>query len=53
VGEREYAAYVSSNRPCEIGMSRAIGRTYRHVLELLEEVTRPTEAVAPHPGSGR
>lgn len=33
--------HASSNRPCEIGMSRATGRRYRHVLELLEERTRP------------
>ncbi len=38
---REFDAYVSSNRTCEMGMSRATGRTYRHVLELLEELTRP------------
>ena len=33
-------AYVSSNRTCEIGMTRATGRSYRHVLEVLEEATR-------------
>lgn len=40
---RDLAAEVhaSSNRPCEIGLSRASGREYRHVLELLEEATRP------------
>jgi D-lactate dehydrogenase len=26
---------------CELGMTRATGEPYRHVLELLEEVTRP------------
>ncbi len=36
---REYAAYVSGNRTCELGMSRATGRPYRHVLEVLEEAT--------------
>ncbi len=35
------SAHASCNRTCEIGMSRATGRGYRHVLELLEEVTRP------------
>ncbi|ROR91207.1 D-lactate dehydrogenase [Nocardioides aurantiacus] len=35
------AAYVSGNRTCEIGMSRATGATYRHVVEVLEEATRP------------
>lgn len=36
----EGAAYVSGNRTCEIGMSRATGASYRHVLEVLEEATR-------------
>jgi D-lactate dehydrogenase len=40
LGETQYDAYVSSNRTCEIGMTRATGRPYRHVLELLEERTR-------------
>jgi D-lactate dehydrogenase len=31
--------YVSSNRTCEIGMTRATGLPYRHVLELLDEAT--------------
>lgn len=35
-----FDAYVSANRTCEIGMSRATGVPYRHVIELLEEVTR-------------
>lgn len=35
-----FDAYVSANRTCEIGMSRATGMPYRHVVELLEEVTR-------------
>ena len=32
-------AYVSANRTCEIGMHRATGQPYRHVLELLDEAT--------------
>ncbi|GAB1818633.1 FAD-binding and (Fe-S)-binding domain-containing protein [Herbidospora sp. RD11066] len=32
--------YVSTNRTCEIGMSRATGRNYVHVVELLESCTR-------------
>ncbi len=40
VAARTFAAYASTNRTCEIGMSRATGRTYRHILELLEEATR-------------
>ena len=33
-------AYVASNRTCELGMTRATGQEYRHVLEVLEEMTR-------------
>jgi D-lactate dehydrogenase len=35
------AAYVSVNRSCELGLTRATGQPYVHVLELLERVTRP------------
>ena len=38
---RRFAAYASLNRTCELGMSRATGEDYRHILELLEEATRP------------
>jgi len=34
-------AHASCNRTCELGMTRATGKPYRHVLELLEELTRP------------
>jgi D-lactate dehydrogenase len=34
-------AHASCNRTCELGMTRATGEPYRHILELLEEVTRP------------
>lgn len=37
---KQHDAYVSSNRTCEVGMTRATGREYRHVLEVLEESTR-------------
>ncbi|GAA1528655.1 D-lactate dehydrogenase [Microbacterium ginsengiterrae] len=36
-----FDAFVSANRTCEIGMTRATGRPYRHVIEVLEELTRP------------
>jgi D-lactate dehydrogenase len=39
-------AYASLNRTCELGLTRATGHPYRHVLECLEEVTRP--APRPH-----
>jgi D-lactate dehydrogenase len=32
--------YVSANRTCEIGMTRATGKPYRHILEVLELATR-------------
>jgi D-lactate dehydrogenase len=34
-------AHASCNRTCELAMTRATGKAYRHVLELLEERTRP------------
>lgn len=37
---RRYDAYASVNRTCEIALSRATGRPYRHLLEILEQVTR-------------
>ncbi|KRE91853.1 FAD-binding and (Fe-S)-binding domain-containing protein [Arthrobacter sp. Soil764] len=40
VGQLDASAHASCNRTCELGMTRATGQEYRHVLELLEEVTR-------------
>ncbi|VXB81453.1 Predicted D-lactate dehydrogenase, Fe-S protein, FAD/FMN-containing [Arthrobacter sp. 9AX] len=40
VRELGASAHASCNRTCELGMTRATGQDYRHVLELLEEVTR-------------
>ena len=40
VADLDAAAHASCNRTCELGMTRATGSQYRHVLELLEEVTR-------------
>ena len=37
----QHDAYVSSNRTCEIGLSRESGNAYRSVVHLLEEATRP------------
>lgn len=34
--------HASLNRTCEIGMTRATGRPYHHILEYLEQVTRHT-----------
>ncbi|MFF1465259.1 FAD-binding and (Fe-S)-binding domain-containing protein [Streptomyces sp. NPDC058330] len=41
VAAREYGAYLSANRMCEIGMDRATGHRYRSVLIELERATRP------------
>ena len=38
---QKFSAYASSNRPCEIGMSQATGQAYIHLLEILEQVSRP------------
>lgn len=38
---REFDAYASVNRTCELGMTRATGRPYRHILEIVAESTRP------------
>jgi D-lactate dehydrogenase len=40
VREGAFDAYASVNRTCELGMSRATGQTYRHLLELVDEATR-------------
>lgn len=41
VDRLDAAAHASCNRTCEIGMTRATGRPYSHILELLEQATRP------------
>ncbi|MFI2781344.1 FAD-binding and (Fe-S)-binding domain-containing protein [Streptomyces sp. ALB3] len=41
VNSREYDAYLSANRMCEIGMDRATGHRYRSALIELERATRP------------
>ena len=38
---REFDAHLSSNRTCEIGLSRATGERYESFLFLLERLTRP------------
>jgi D-lactate dehydrogenase len=37
---RPFTAYASCNHTCEIGMSRATGQHYQHLIELVEEATR-------------
>ena len=38
INMKRFDAYVSNNRTCEIGMSRATGRRYRHIIELVSEL---------------
>ncbi|MDR2377978.1 MAG: (Fe-S)-binding protein, partial [Bifidobacteriaceae bacterium] len=40
-GDGRFDAYVSANRTCELGIGRATGRAYRHVLEALAPLARP------------
>jgi len=40
VGREDFDAYVSCNRTCEIGMTRATGHPYQHILEVLDARTR-------------
>jgi D-lactate dehydrogenase len=46
VATKSYVGFYSSSRTCEIGMSRATGRPYRHVWSLLEWATRRTPETA-------
>ncbi|MFE9692119.1 FAD-binding and (Fe-S)-binding domain-containing protein [Micromonospora sp. NPDC005806] len=39
VAARSFDGYASVNRTCEIGLARATGQPYRHLLELLAEST--------------
>lgn len=40
VAEIDSAHHASLNRTCELGLSRATGHEYQHVLELLEQASR-------------
>ena len=42
VGAGEFDAHVSCNRTCEIGMTRATGHQYRHILEVVDLAARST-----------
>ncbi|MFF3854436.1 FAD-binding and (Fe-S)-binding domain-containing protein [Micromonospora sp. NPDC002575] len=37
----DHTAHASVNRTCEIGLTRATGHPYRHLLELLDAATTP------------
>jgi D-lactate dehydrogenase len=53
VGDRPTEAYASLNRTCEIGMTRATGQSYRHILEHLLEATGDGTLEADRRGSGQ
>lgn len=54
IAERDFDAYASVNRTCELGMTRATGHPYQHVLELLADVTAPaTQPSTPGPTASR
>jgi D-lactate dehydrogenase len=38
---RSFDAYLSSNRTCEIGLTRATGHEYKSVIDALDRATRP------------
>lgn len=47
VAARHFDAYASSNRTCELGLTRATGHAYEHLLETLERATRTDDRGAP------
>ncbi|MDR0849518.1 MAG: (Fe-S)-binding protein, partial [Propionibacteriaceae bacterium] len=40
VAKLNATAHASCNRTCELGMTRATGKPYQHILELLAEQVR-------------
>ena len=49
VAEGGHDAHASSNRTCELGLTRATGKQYQHLLELLDRTTTPVDAGVPAP----
>jgi D-lactate dehydrogenase len=43
VRSRDFDAYASTNRTCELSLTRATGHEYEHLLETLERATQPIE----------
>ena len=48
VAAGHFDAHVSCNRTCEIGMTRATGHPYQHVLEVLDRVASPIRQEVRH-----
>jgi D-lactate dehydrogenase len=42
-----HTAHASTNRTCELGLTRAVGSEYEHVLVHLERATRPRPGPGP------
>jgi D-lactate dehydrogenase len=38
---RGFDSYASCNRTCELGLTRATGHEYQHVLEVVDWATAP------------
>jgi D-lactate dehydrogenase len=57
VAGADFAAYASVNRTCELAMTRATNKPYRHLLELLDEMTgeqHPADGAVDRPvGDGK
>ena len=47
IATSSFDAYASANRTCELGLSRATGHPYQHLLELLEIATRSSSPTRP------
>ena len=48
---QDLAAYASTNRTCELGMTRATNREFSHVLEVLEATYRQSRESPAQPGA--
>jgi D-lactate dehydrogenase len=40
LSHRRFTAYASCNRTCEMGLTRATGQEFQHLIELVEQATR-------------
>ena len=49
IAEGHFDAYASCNRTCELGMTRATGAQYQHILELVDWASAEQSAGEPSP----
>ena len=52
IGGRHFDAFASCNRTCELGMTRATGEQYQHVLEVVAWASTDQPSIA-EPGAGQ